>query len=108
MVRDHATVVSATGVGWATTTRETRVATREIRMAAWRGVAATEMSSTAAAREVRAAAPSTTTVGFTGSSRQRRPGGDRDSGQHSESPGENSSMFRGHGDHSVAGCPWAA
>ena len=76
-------------------------------MAAWRSVAATEMSSTtAAAREMRATAPTTTTtVGFTGSSRQRRPGGDRDSGQHSESPGENSSMFRGHGDHSVAGCP---
>jgi hypothetical protein len=98
--------VSATGVGRATTTRETRAATREIRMAAWRSVAAAEMSSTtAAAREVRATAPSTTTVGFTGSSRQRRPGGDRDSGEHSQGSGENSSMFRGHGDHSVAGCP---
>jgi hypothetical protein len=90
-------------------TRKTRAAARC--SAVEMGAAAREVgpapagdvsTTTATAREVSATTTSAT-VGFTGPSRQRRPDGYRQSGQHSEGPGENSSMFHRHGIHSVAG-----
>ncbi len=82
-------VARVTGETWAPARPTTEVGT------------ATGGVTTTTTGKVRTAA-TTATVGFSGPS-QRGPGSHRDSSQYSKGPGENSSMFHGHGVHSVAG-----
>jgi len=90
--------VGSAGKGRVATTAKVRTTTGKVSAT----TAASVSAATATATTTVSAATTATTVTL-GAGRHRRPGGDRYSGQYTESPDKNSCMFHLHGLHSVAG-----